>query len=678
MLHRGDSITATAASIPRTQTPKIKGSAPNRLNARKNRNLTNIDAGANDANVLRHRSGSGAYTAFVTTTNRTALRPSSSLHTFSRSSIYKNATKKNALLVVSTLLLAVTGSTFLPSSQKSGNFLGGSTSSSSMIARFPTRSASSGGDGASTKTAAAIVDRGPGLIQNEVDVRLTVVAPLDEQSPLGPDWGTVLPHIAERLTWSDPGLQLRVIDANSLQQQHDRGKTTPAAGGGNANAGEAFIGVDAVVALGITNEALAENIRSAAKGVSTFTALGCSESLTNAARMAGLAVSSTDSSKLSGISGILASIQAFLLPSARTAQRQSQAFATMRELYSRHTSDDLLFSFLVLVNEAARPVAAVSNSTKRSDAGIDAVSCMVSNCANEMINCFTDSTCRTALDCMNGCAFNDQVCSYRCIASYESPPLQAFSLCIIQKHNCLGLAAEIPGYPNPAPMRSFQGEALTHELAEGLFVGWLDGAKTAIDRVHLKASAGIAGSGEGSGKSSKDSLDPFSWRVFAGKNPAYDYFPCQYQLFYPGKAKGTFWYQPVFKVLTLDGQKVWRQRLYRVRRDMTPGTFLLSVLDNGVTSLERWSIVDCDEGLDWCIFYYRGAASAAGMSYTGAVLASRSGDWPTDAGSLERIEIGLDKAGIKMWELSTVSNAECDGPPLNLIGPTPTLAGAAA
>jgi len=130
--------------------------------------------------------------------------------------------------------------------------------------------------------------------------------------------------------------------------------------------------------------------------------------------------------------------------------------------------------------------------------------------------------------------------------------------------------------------------------------------------------------------------------------------------------------------LTLDGRKVWRQRLYRVRRDKTPGTFFLSVLDNGVTSLERWSIVDCDEGLDWCIFYYRGAASAAGMSYTGAVLASRSGDWPTDASSLERIELGLDKAGIKMWELSTVSNAECDAPPLNLIGPTPTLAAAAA
>jgi hypothetical protein len=52
------------------------------------------------------------------------------------------------------------------------------------------------------------------------------------------------------------------------------------------------------------------------------------------------------------------------------------------------------------------------------------------------------------------------------------------------------------------------------------------------------------------------------------------------------------------------------------------------VLDNGVTSSEFWRILDCEEGLDWCVFYYSGAASRAGLSYSGAILASRSGDWP--------------------------------------------------
>ena len=66
-----------------------------------------------------------------------------------------------------------------------------------------------------------------------------------------------------------------------------------------------------------------------------------------------------------------------------------------------------------------------------------------------------------------------QVCSYRCIVSHESQLLEDFSLCILQKHNCLGKSAEIPALPDPPPMASFRGENLTHDLAESLFIGWL-------------------------------------------------------------------------------------------------------------------------------------------------------------------------------------------------------------
>lgn len=64
---------------------------------------------------------------------------------------------------------------------------------------------------------------------------------------------------------------------------------------------------------------------------------------------------------------------------------------------------------------------------------------------------------------------------------------------------------------------------------------------------------------------------------------AYDFFPCQFQLWYRGKGKAV-WYDPIFKVQTLDGRVVWRRRHYRVRRAAEPGTFYFSVLDNGVTS----------------------------------------------------------------------------------------------
>jgi len=192
-------------------------------------------------------------------------------------------------------------------------------------------------------------------------------------------------------------------------------------------------------------------------------------------------------------------------------------------------------------------------------------------------------------------------------------------------------------------MTSFRGKPLTHEVAQSLFVGWFD-------------SAGF--------KDGADKL-PFSWRVFAGKNPAYDYFPCQYQLFYPGKAKDSLWYQPVFKVQTLPkGEEVWRDRLYRVRRGSIPGRFDFSVLDNGVTSKEKWSILDCDDSLEWCAFYYNGAAARAGLRYNGAVLVSKTGEWPNDVQANSRLVEALKRAGIEKWELSTVNNDNCEDAPL--------------
>ncbi len=109
---------------------------------------------------------------------------------------------------------------------------------------------------------------------------------------------------------------------------------------------------------------------------------------------------------------------------------------------------------------------------------------------------------------------SSQVCQYRCIVSHESPLLEAFSLCILQLHNCRGLNAQPPAMPgelppavaaarcavfgpssymsacrtcivrarvvgvvlcasaaDPAPMTSFRGAALTHEAAEDMFIG---------------------------------------------------------------------------------------------------------------------------------------------------------------------------------------------------------------
>lgn len=73
---------------------------------------------------------------------------------------------------------------------------------------------------------------------------------------------------------------------------------------------------------------------------------------------------------------------------------------------------------------------------------------------------------------------------------------------------------------------------------------------------------------------------------------------------------------------------------------------------------------DAADDLSFALFYYTGAASRAGMSYSGAVLGTPDGKWPeAHAG---RIAKALDRAGIKSWELSYVDNSACAGAPLAL------------
>lgn len=304
---------------------------------------------------------------------------------------------------------------------------------------------------------------------------------------------------------------------------------------------------------------------------------------------------------------------------------------TVSEAWDRHNSDDIRFCLLVIINAYIRPVPILKNLRSK---GFSTLNCMVKNCGPQILNCLLDPNCRKALECLNKCSPFDQVCNYRCIASYESPNLAAFSLCVLQKNNCLELDSKIPGKPYVPPMFKFRGEDLCHETAEDLFVGWLG------------------------------SLD-WSWRVVAGQNPAYDHFPCQYQLFYRGKAKGSFWYEPVFQVRTLEGKLVWRRRKYRVKRGKVPGTFYFSVLDNGVVSNEFWTIVDVSDDFSWGLFHYSGAARVAGLSYTGAVLVSPDGAYPNEKES-KRLSSALEKCEIKDWELFTVDNCSCQDPSLGI------------
>ena len=322
-----------------------------------------------------------------------------------------------------------------------------------------------------------------------------------------------------------------------------------------------------------------------------------------------------------------------------------KAYSITGDMWKRMSMDDLIFMIFVLVDSFANyPIKSVKSMTSSDDTSLGQVGCMCSNCPQEMIDCFGDETCRQALACLDKCQGNDQVCQYRCITSYETIKFEKFALCILQKNNCMGNSASRPVYPDPPPLPQFRGNPLTFQTAEDIFIG------------HLRLREGESNplmSGEAA-----PPLLPWSWKVVCGQNPAYDYFACQHQLFYRDKKRPTkVWYDPVFKVTTLGGEEVWRRRHYRVRNGKVPGQFYFSVLDNGVVSDEYWRILDSADDLSWGVFYYAGAASAAGTSYTGALVVTPDGEWPEMTEETSgRIRGALLLADITLWELYEVEN----------------------
>lgn len=144
------------------------------------------------------------------------------------------------------------------------------------------------------------------------------------------------------------------------------------------------------------------------------------------------------------------------------------------DLWSRRSSGDILFMTLVLIDAFTDvSVKSVTSVTNTDSTSIAQLGCMISNCREEIFDCLGDPECKAALDCLNGCKGNDQVCSYRCITSHETAKFEKFALCILQKNNCMGNTATAPIYPDPQPMTSFRGQELTHEAAEGIFIGHL-------------------------------------------------------------------------------------------------------------------------------------------------------------------------------------------------------------
>ncbi|PIN26875.1 Violaxanthin de-epoxidase [Handroanthus impetiginosus] len=362
--------------------------------------------------------------------------------------------------------------------------------------------------------------------QSEAPVRIIAIVGEGSVSPLkSTPWYDVMLHTAKKLKWVDEGFEMLVFTDNVYRVNDDS----------IGQLHESLRHAEILMIVAVTNQESVKWIQTNCQNVPNVICFDSSPTLTN--KLGGSLIQTKT------VGSIFSKLP---LPQLKKQKESEEVVRSVYEAWDRHNSDDIKFCLLVIINSYIRPVPILKNLRAK---GLSTLNCMVKNCGPQILNCLLDPNCRKALQCLNNCSPIDQVCNYRCIASYESRQLEEFSLCVLQKNNCLELDAKIPDKPVITPMVQFRGNDLDHETAEDLFVGWLG------------------------------SLD-WSWRVVAGQNPAYDQFPCQYQLFYRGKAKGSFWYEPVFQVQTLDGDLVWRRRKYRVKRGKIPGTFYFSVLDN--------------------------------------------------------------------------------------------------
>eukprot|EP00574_Skeletonema_japonicum_P000066 CAMPEP_0201739508 /NCGR_PEP_ID=MMETSP0593-20130828/45818_1 /ASSEMBLY_ACC=CAM_ASM_000672 /TAXON_ID=267983 /ORGANISM="Skeletonema japonicum, Strain CCMP2506" /LENGTH=577 /DNA_ID=CAMNT_0048233781 /DNA_START=449 /DNA_END=2185 /DNA_ORIENTATION=- len=337
----------------------------------------------------------------------------------------------------------------------------------------------------------------------------------------------------------------------------------------------------------------------------------------------------------------------------------------MKDLFEKQTSDEFALALMLFFNRFIEKIPWVQHSIdvtwEKGLSNVEEIYAMVTKCGPCITKCLADENCKACIEALDEIDTRDQVASYRTVVSYESELLRDFSLCILQRNNIFGCSAEVPKIPYVKPLGSFRGKEMTKDIAKGIMIGHLEGC----------GDAALEGCKE---------LD-VSWKVACGANVAYDQFPSQNQLFYPSAKGNGLWYDPVFRVETIDGRNVWCKRHYRVRDEKVPGTFRFSVLDNGVTSDEFWTIVDCAEDLSWIVFHYAGAAGAVGQRYIGGLLCTPDGTLPPES-ELGKIWDVLRSAEIEPWELFVVDNdestpgaLEAGPPPLDFYRKTASIIG---
>ena len=325
---------------------------------------------------------------------------------------------------------------------------------------------------------------------------LPVASPFGATSPLPhPDWARVISHISERLSFFDRRIQARTILIDEV--------------------GEPMPKADIVVAVGLYTPGAAATLSSPAAGVrstSAFLAADCSSEVMD--------LQFVGKFKPWGIASALAAAAPWT--ESGQGKRLLRQAAT---LFQRNSSEDFMYALFFVLHARVLELDVVRytvNPTWEKGALGNAreFKKMFDCCGDKILAAVSDPETKKAIDLLNDVDLRDQVGSYRVIVSYETELLEAFSLCILQQHNCFNCDAKILDKPGGFPvLREWRGEPLTQAAARQIFVGHLDHVKYR----HRAPSGdndggGCDDNGEGS-EMAAASLDdprgdlPWSWKV---------------------------------------------------------------------------------------------------------------------------------------------------------------------
>ena len=184
----------------------------------------------------------------------------------------------------------------------------------------------------SVRTNATAVDAEPtSWVSNDTKqkpkVTIVAVVPADQQHSLGAPWHEVITHVADRLAWEDPDFKVQVFTDAALQNRQAQLQYT-----------EATQKAQIILLFDISSSASLGVLLDSMHTVPTAIALDSHPQLEAATKLNGVSLTRP-----------WEKAAAATLPWSGSA-KSTKVLQSVRDVYKRKTSDDLLFMLLVLID----------------------------------------------------------------------------------------------------------------------------------------------------------------------------------------------------------------------------------------------------------------------------------------------------------------------------------------